>query len=236
MVADAVVYHPSLAHLLRFFDTTIGRDKLMRLVQYFARFYAAFLIRSADAGKIKDADKWRSLMSLFSTSRKIIRVGKPLQHLKAAATAYDNKTADAFLRYAAVGRQLCYAAYLTFDTAILAHSTKLITLRNPQLTQKLYYRLWLAGITFSVASGVYKHVGLNQREAVLSNAAEKDIVAVKKVRAEKKKTSTQFALDVLDSTIPISGLALLPIDDGTVGLAGMLSSVIGAAEQWKVTA
>ncbi|KAK9379347.1 peroxisomal biogenesis factor 11 [Kockiozyma suomiensis] len=236
MVADALVYHPSLAHLLRFFDSTVGRDKLMRIVQYFARFYAAFLLRSADSTKIKEADKWRALMSLFSTARKILRIGKPLQHLKAAATAYDNKTADAFLRYTAVGRQLSYGAYLTCDSALLAHSTKLLTLRNPQLIQKLYYRLWLAGITFSVASGIYKHVGLSQRESSLARASEKDIVAVKKVRAEKKKASTQFALDVLDSTIPISGLSLVPIDDGVVGLAGMLSSAIGSAEQWKATA
>ncbi|KAK9460587.1 peroxisomal biogenesis factor 11 [Lipomyces oligophaga] len=235
MVVNAVVYHPTLAHLLRYFDSTVGRDKLMRIVQYFARFYAAYLVRkkTVDPAEIS---KWRAFMSLVSTARKILRVGKPLQHLKAAGVAFDNKASDAFIRYTAVGRQLAYAGYLTCDFAVLAHSTKLVTLKKPDLIQKLYYRFWLSGIIFSVAGGIYKHVGLYQRDVFLSKQAEKDVVAVKKVQAERAKANTQLALDILDSTIPISGLNLLSIDDGSVGVAGMVSSFIGASEQWKSTA
>ncbi|KAK9365028.1 peroxisomal biogenesis factor 11 [Lipomyces kononenkoae] len=234
MVADALVYHPTAAHLLRYLDTTIGRDKLMRLVQYFARFYAAYLTRKG--GDKTTLAVWRGIMSQFSTARKIMRIGKPLQHLKAAGIAYDNKTADAVLRYTAVGRQLAYSAYLTVDTLLFVHSTKLVTLKNPELAQRLYYQFWLAGIFFSVSGAVYKHVGLSKREASLAKQAEKDIVAIKKVRVEKSANSTQFVLDLLDSSIPIAGLQLVPIDESVVGLAGMVSSLIGAMAQWKVTA
>ncbi|KAK9465314.1 peroxisomal biogenesis factor 11 [Lipomyces arxii] len=235
MVANALVYHPTTAHLLRYLDSTVGRDKLMRFVQYFARFYVAYLNRTAGSSK-NSADVWRSVMSLLSTARKIIRVGKPVQHFKAAATAYDNKTTDPVIRYTAIGRQLSYAVYLTIDTLILGHSTKLITLKNPQLAQKLYFRFWLAGIVFSISSSAYKHVGLSKLQTSLSNQSEKDVVAIKNVKAQQASNTTQLVLDLLDSSIPVSGLSLVPIDDGLVGIAGMVSSVIGASAQWDATA
>jgi peroxin-11B len=79
-------------------------------------------------------------------------------------------------------------------------------------------------------------MGLSKREASLAKQAEKDIVAIKKVRAERAANSTQLVLDLLDSSIPISGLQLVPIDESVVGLAGMISSLIGASAQWKLTA
>ncbi|KAK9453746.1 peroxisomal biogenesis factor 11 [Dipodascopsis uninucleata] len=234
MVADAVMYHPTISHLLKFMDTTVGRDKLMRFIQYFARFYAAYLARKGVSAK-DDSIKWKLIMSQFAYARKLLRLGKPLQHLKAAAVAYDNKTADAILRYTAIGRQLSYAVYLTMDMILVGQNTKIITLKNPQLIQKSYYRFWLAGITFSLVSSVYKHVALSQREASLAIASEKDVSAIKKVRQEKRSNLNQLTLDVLDSSIPISALALLPVDDGVVGLNGMISSFMGILTQWSTT-
>jgi len=52
----------------------------------------------------------------FGFSRKLLRVGKNVEHLKAAAVAADSKGMDPVLKYCAVGRQLGYATYLTLDT------------------------------------------------------------------------------------------------------------------------
>ncbi|GJD00895.1 peroxisomal biogenesis factor 11 [Colletotrichum higginsianum] len=46
MVADALIYHPSVAHYNKFVATTVGRDKVLRTLQYFARFYAWYLFRT----------------------------------------------------------------------------------------------------------------------------------------------------------------------------------------------
>ena len=47
-----------------------------------------------------------------------MRVGKNVEHFKAAATAYDDKrAADPVLRVCAVGRQLGYGLYLSADMA-----------------------------------------------------------------------------------------------------------------------
>jgi peroxin-11B len=51
----------------------------------------------------------------FGLTRKIMRLGKFVEHLKAAAVATDAKNMDPVLRACAVGRQLGYAAYMTFD-------------------------------------------------------------------------------------------------------------------------
>lgn len=51
----------------------------------------------------------------FGLARKVLRFGKFVEHFKAAAVAMDAKGMDPVLRYAAIGRQLGYAGYLSLD-------------------------------------------------------------------------------------------------------------------------
>ena len=44
-----------------------------------------------------------------------MRLGKFVEHFKAAALAADKKDIDPVLKFCAVGRQLGYAGYLTLD-------------------------------------------------------------------------------------------------------------------------
>ena len=44
-----------------------------------------------------------------------MRLGKNVEHFKAAAITADSKKMDPVLKYCAVGRQLGYAAYLSLD-------------------------------------------------------------------------------------------------------------------------
>jgi len=48
-----------------------------------------------------------------------MRVGKFVEHFKAAAVASDAKSLDPVLRYTAVGRQLGYAGYMLLDNAVV---------------------------------------------------------------------------------------------------------------------
>lgn len=52
----------------------------------------------------------------FGLARKLLRVGKNVEHFKAAAVAADARAMDPVLRYCAVGRQLGYAVYLSLDS------------------------------------------------------------------------------------------------------------------------
>jgi peroxin-11B len=72
MVVDALVYHPSVAHYLKFVATVTGRDKLLRTIQYFSRFYAWYLYRTN--GTPAEIAPYEALKKQFGLVRKTIRV------------------------------------------------------------------------------------------------------------------------------------------------------------------
>jgi peroxin-11B len=96
-------------------NATVGRDKILRTLQYFSRFLAWYLYRTnrpQSAITPFDATK-----KTFGATRKLMRVGKFVEHFRAAAVASDAKSMDPVLRVTAVGRQLGYAFYMLFDNA-----------------------------------------------------------------------------------------------------------------------
>lgn len=101
------------SRLLTHSSPIVGRDKLLRTLQYFSRFYAWYLLRTNSP--VRFIAPWEAIKKQFGLSRKLLRVGKNVEHFKAAAMAADSKTMDPVLKYCAVGRQLGYAMYLSFD-------------------------------------------------------------------------------------------------------------------------
>ncbi len=94
-------------------NTTVGRDKLLRTLQYFSRFYAWYLYRTNHPARI--IAPFEAIKKQFGLTRKALRIGKNVEHFKAAAVAADAKGMDPILKYLAVGRQLGYATYLSLD-------------------------------------------------------------------------------------------------------------------------
>lgn len=54
--------------------------------------------------------------------------------------------------------------------------------------------------------------------------------------SERSASQLQLLSDVCDLTVPYSALGWVNLDDGFVGLAGTVSSLIGMYTQWKKTA
>lgn len=181
MVADALVYHPSVAHYLKFVATTVGRDKLLRTIQYFARFYAWYLLRTnGTAAQIAPFD---ALKKQFGLVRKVMRVGKNIEHLKAAAAATDapKGSIDPVLRYATVGRQLGYAGYLTFDSATVLDAAGVRRFEGAKRLQREAYRFWSMGLACSVVAQVYTLYRLRQREAAVDKKDGEGVVESKRI-------------------------------------------------------
>ncbi|KAG9253732.1 peroxisomal biogenesis factor 11 [Emericellopsis atlantica] len=234
MVADALVYHPSVAHYLKFLSTTLGRDKLLRTIQYFARFYAWYLLRTnATPAAIAP---WTATKKQFGLVRKFLRIGKNIEHLKAAATATDAKSMDPVLRYTTVGRQLGYAGYLTFDAGTVLDAAGIRKWEGAKRLQTEAYRFWAMGLTFSVVAQVYTLWKLKQREAKVDKKDGEGVVESKRITVERAVSKMQLTSDLCDLTVPLSALAWVNFDDGVVGLAGTVSSLIGVYNQWKKTA
>ena len=180
MVADAVIYHPTVSHYLKFVATTVGRDKLLRTLQYFARFYAWYLFRTN--GTPAEVAPWETVKKQFGLVRKVMRAGKNVEHLRAAAVTADAKTMDPVLRYAAVGRQLGYAGYLTLDMGTLLDATGIR--RMPVAAKRMQaeaYRFWAMGLLCSVVAEVYKLYQLREREAKVDKKDGEGVVEGKRI-------------------------------------------------------
>lgn len=180
MVADALVYHPSVAHYLRFVATTVGRDKVLRLIQYFARFYSWYLLRTnATTASI---NPWDAVKKQLGLARKVMRFGKNIEHVKAAAVAADAKAMDPVLRYAAIGRQLGYAGYLTFDALTLPDAIGFRKSPSTKTFTQQAQRFWAMGITFSIAAQLYTLYTLKQREQRIDRKDGEGVVESKRIK------------------------------------------------------
>ncbi|TGJ78680.1 hypothetical protein E0Z10_g10080 [Xylaria hypoxylon] len=238
MVADALIYHPTVSHYLKFVATTTGRDKVLRLLQYFARFYSWYLLRT-NATRAEIAP-YEGIKKSFGQARKLLRVGKNVEHVKAAAAAFDSittaKSGDPVLKYAALGRQLGYAGYLTADMLTVPTTLNIRKWDGAKRAGREAYRFWTVGLACSVVAQLYTLHQLRQREAKLDLKEGEGVVEAKKIALERYSSRLQLLSDLCDLTAPTSALGWTNFDDGFVGLAGTVSSLIGIINQWKKTA
>lgn len=224
-------------------------------MQYFSRFYAWYLYRT---NKPQSAiDPYNAVKKQFGTTRKIMRIGKFLEHLKAAAIALDNKgPVDPVLRYLAVGRQLGYAGYLTLDAVTVIDAIGIRKLASAKRLQDAAYRSWAAGLIFSTVAGIYTLVRLQEKEKTIDRKEGEGVVEAKKIEKygfgldlgvmdvidandflrERSAARIQLLSDVCDLAAPLSAVGILNLDDGIVGISGTVSSLIGVWSQWRKTA
>ncbi|KAF8476908.1 peroxisomal biogenesis factor 11 [Kalaharituber pfeilii] len=241
MVADSLVYHPSINHYIRFVNTTVGRDKLLRTLQYLARFLSFYLFRKGYSTKA--LAPWNALKSQFGMTRKLLRVGKNIEHLREAGRLAGTKNLDPVLRYTAIARQLSYFTYLTIDSIHYLSVSNIIPLPslNPTLT-RLSNKAWLSGISISLVSGFYSLTQLSARARTISKLSGEGKVEEKRIEKETFETKLQLLSDACDWVIPaytlgiVGGKGRLNVDEGIVGLAGLVSSLVGVRAQWKKTA
>ena len=185
-----------------------------------------------------------------------MRLGKFVEHFKAAAVAADSKSMDPILKYLAVGRQLGYAFYLTFDTLTYADAVGIRKFEGAARLQREAYKAWLAGLMCNVVAGIYTLYNMQIEQTTQTESADAEkAVELKKLakyvlhrKANVKDADTdlvprdrtavqlQLVSDICDCTVPSSALGFANFDDGIVGLAGTASSLIGWTAQWAKTA
>ncbi|KAL1749067.1 peroxisomal biogenesis factor 11 [Schizophyllum fasciatum] len=238
-VASQVVFHPLVSQSLRVGNTTLGRDKTYRAVQYLARFIAWYLLSK---GNKLDAARWNALKSHLALARKLLRLGKPVEHLQLALKAAFASARPAE-QITTVARQLAYFGYLSFDALVWANAIKFLNL-SPDTAQKvsrISNRFWLAGILVSLTHGAVKITRLTQEAKSLKSRhlSEKDVgeaqaLAQQVVAAEAARAATreQIYIDVLDAWIPASALGLTTVNDGFLGLAGFVTSILSLRKAW----
>lgn len=152
----------------------------MRTLQYFARFYSWYLYRTNHPTSA--IAPWDAIKKQFGLTRKILRAGKFVEHVKAAAIAFDNKTpVDPVLKNLAIGRQLGYAGYLSLDTITLIDALGFRKFEGAKKLQQLAYRAWLSGLLFSFVAGVYTLYRLQEKEKTINRKEGEGVVEAKKI-------------------------------------------------------
>ena len=252
-IANELVYHPAVSHYLRYVATTIGRDKVLRTIQYFSRFYAWYLYRTNNPERL--IQPWATLKVQFALVRKVLRAGKFVEHIRAASELYDSagktQSADQITSYLQLLRQIGYAGYLFFDTLTLPDALGVKKYESAKRLQATAYKMWLLGLTASASAGIYTHYKLQARvkatnEKDPESRVERLTIAKcavpfhgkdsTNVNRQQKATNMQLISDLCDLTVPSTFLGYANFDDGIIGLAGTLSSLLGVAVVWNKTA
>jgi len=154
-------------------------------VQYFSRFYIWYLVRlNATPAEVAP---FEAIKKQFGFIRKGMRLGKWLEHLKAASVAVDATSMDPFVRFCTIGRQMGYAGYLTLDNLNFLDAAGIRRSVHAKARGQMAYKSWFAGISFSILCSAYKLLQLRAREAgVDKNSAES---AVESKKLEKYVSS-----------------------------------------------
>lgn len=170
--------------------------------------------------------------------------------------AADSKSMDPVLKYLAIGRQLGYAGYLSLDALTYFDQIGVYKFAAGARIQKEAYRAWFAGLACNIVAGVYTLYNLQliaKKQQQSSDDAEKKVeqktlekyaiswqsnesAPTDHVNREKAATQLQLLSDVCDITVPGSAIGTFSFDDGFVGLAGTVSSLIGLMAAWQKTA
>lgn len=227
-----ITNHPTYLRTLKLMESQVGRDKVLRVVQYFARFMSFYVFRK---GYTKETiAQWKTLQTHVSLCRKLFRLGKPLAHLKTISAAYHNKTADPMIRATTICRNFGFMGFLSLDSLVWLHLSKVRPFRPETFKriQQIAFRFWAFSLASGVVSDLYRLNKVHRTKQALMAEKETDLTSIKKVQDEKFAATKQLLWDLMDSTIPLTGLGITKFDDGFVGLCGLTTSLFGLKQVW----
>ncbi|GEQ70322.1 hypothetical protein JCM33374_g3998 [Metschnikowia sp. JCM 33374] len=228
MVADSIIYHPTLSKLLKFLDSTPKREKALRLVTYVSRLLAYYLHRKGYSGEL--VQKFVDLKQHGTFIRKALRLFKPLAHLQAASQAYDNKVMDRVLSRSTVVRNLGYAGYLGLDTVTFFKMLGLVDKKKFPKVATWAARCWGVALAAGMVNSFRSY---HISAAKLGSVEEKvDIEALEQKQFQAKR---KLAWDALDMFVCLNSLGYLHFSEGDVGFAGTLTSLMGLRDLWAST-
>jgi hypothetical protein len=228
MVADSLIYHPTLLKLIKYLDSTAGREKSFRLIQYLVRFLA-FYAGTKGLGQLSQL--FKSLQGQAAFVRKALRFLKPLNHLRDASKAYDNKLTDSVIRSTVVLKNLAYVGYLSLDTVAWFKLLGLVSTKKFASAPNYANWCWAVGLVAGLVNDLRR---VNIADAKLASVADEK-EADQAVLVEKASANKRIVWDSLDFFIALNNLKFLNYGEGAVGLAGTFTSIFGVQDVWNAT-
>ncbi|KAJ3123156.1 Peroxisomal membrane protein PMP27 [Physocladia obscura] len=224
---------------VRFLSTTVGRDRVNRFVQYFARFLAWHLQKNGSDKEV--LARVAGLAAATAITRKVMRTGRQLEFARGIVKALAIK--DDVIRITTIFKSVFMAAWLSFDTCQWIHSAGVYKFENIKEIGSRAFKCWLVALLFSFAGDIYK-LQLNAKKISIESKiaksekapADEAVIArrnIKALIAERSKLFITAVQDGVDIILPSAGLEYLSFDSGIVGLAGAFTSLLGGYAHWN---
>ncbi|TXT07165.1 hypothetical protein VHUM_03335 [Vanrija humicola] len=249
-----VVLHPKVSQALAVLATTIGRDKLYRLIQYVSRILAWAFARS---GATDLASRFDGLKSALGMGRKLMRVFKPVENLQSALNISQRPftgitRAETLAQVTQLGRQIAYAIFLGSDSLVWLQFAKFIRLDKDKAARlgQISNKAWFIGLVLSLISSGASLVNLrhqSRRFALQSEVSRRegekgpDSVVDEAERrkqgrallAQRQTLLSQIVTDSFDIWIPSNNLGYSHLSEGAVGLLGATTSYMALQKVWN---
>ncbi|KAJ5238951.1 hypothetical protein N7468_003570 [Penicillium chermesinum] len=240
------------AHYIRYSGSIAGRDRILQLIQYAARFMAWKLARAKYSPQA--VEKYDAIKRQIILTRKLWRVGRFIDLLNGVYLSLPRKApANPISHYLTLGRQLSLASYLFIDSCTAVDAIGLVKIRSMPRLSRMCIQLWATGLVFGISNGLYRVAGIlrararavqsspdgkgGEKVTVQTTSPTSVVAATPIVSAEEQKAVIlQLSADIADFHVASSALNLHGLNDGVVSVAGMWSSLIGIYFQWRQTA
>lgn len=210
-------------------EQTVGRDKIIRLLQYGSRayWYHAQNIRRTQ----HSAEILRSLEYTFSSFRKLLRLGRCLDSLYSASKMM--KYPDVTIRVTLTLSKIANALFLLADHIIWIGRVGLFKV-NVEKWSKIANKYWLMSIIMNLTRDIYEIIKILEREGkgVLMKKPRLSPHILKEYELVYHLSNhTDILMDAIkngcDLFIPLTALGFTQFTPGTIGLLGMISSFVG---------
>lgn len=229
---------PQVATFLKWQEATTGRDKVLRLVAYFSKYVIQVMKQhnlSPDWQK-----RLASGASSLGVTRKAIRFFRAVEYLQELLKALSVK--DDVERYLSLWKSFWLTVWMVCDHIQWLQKVGYLKLVDLKKIDEYHSKGWFFGLLAGFIIAAYKFkLALDENKAARAqlnqslNDPAKLVAANKLLKAGDEKRNKQIMAMVkngVDIIIPSARLGWLPVSDGTVGLAGTVTSIIGIVDTW----
>ncbi|XP_012351125.1 peroxisomal membrane protein 11B [Apis florea] len=214
--------------IIKLNEQTIGRDRIIRLLQYGSRVYWYYAQKSHSTQN--SAEILRSLEYTFSSFRKLLRLGRCLDSLYSALKMM--KYPEVTIRVTLTLSKIANALFLLADHIIWIGRVGLLRV-NIEKWSKIANKYWLMNIIMNLTRDIYEIIKILETEG-------KDVL----MRAPKFSSNLWRQYELLyhlrnhksividtikngcDMFIPLTALGFTKLTPGTIGILGMISSIV----------
>jgi peroxin-11B len=220
--------HLDLSSFLALLESTQGRDKFSKLLQYASKLTAWYLLSYQPEQKDL-AGRLGKLEKGTANARKLFRLLRPI--------AFAKKVMD----LASKGGQMTVSEALQLGTAagygnyfFADHFLWLIRLGVIKGDENYYAKWssygWLIALCFALTSDLLDLLKyLNKSQAVSYNTPPQELAQLKQ---QRQKLTLNFTKNVSDLCVSLSSTKLTTFPDWWLGICGISASLVGFYELW----